>query len=147
MGEQLSTTPNWPGLPVVVAGLGVSGVSAARVLHALGAEVTVVDGGDSPALRARAAELTAPHDSGFEVRLGDGDTLPEGTRLVVTSPGWPPSSPLFAAAEAVGVPVWGDVELAWRLRRPLPATGGKPPGWPSPAPTARPPRSRCWPRS
>ncbi|WP_327069597.1 UDP-N-acetylmuramoyl-L-alanine--D-glutamate ligase [Kitasatospora sp. NBC_01250] len=118
MGEQLSTTPNWPGLPVVVAGLGVSGISAARVLRDLGAEVTVVDGGDSPALRARAAEL-----DGIGVRFGDGDTLPEGTELIVTSPGWPPSSPLFAAAEAAGVPVWGDVELAWRLRRPLPATG------------------------
>ncbi|PYC87770.1 UDP-N-acetylmuramoyl-L-alanine--D-glutamate ligase [Streptomyces tateyamensis] len=108
----------WQQLPVVVAGLGVSGVSAARVLRDLGAEVTVVDGGDSPVLRDRAAEL-----AGITVRLGDGASLPEGTRLVVTSPGWPPSSPLFQAAEAAGVPVWGDVELAWQLRRPLPGTG------------------------
>ncbi|GAB2708590.1 UDP-N-acetylmuramoyl-L-alanine--D-glutamate ligase [Kitasatospora kifunensis] len=119
----MSTTPSWPGLPVTVAGLGVSGISAARVLHALGAEVTVVDGGDSPALRARVAELTAQHGSGLRVRLGDGDTLPEGTRLVVTSPGWPPSSPLLLAAQAAGLEVWGDVELAWRLRKPLPTTG------------------------
>ncbi|MFE0464133.1 UDP-N-acetylmuramoyl-L-alanine--D-glutamate ligase [Kitasatospora sp. NPDC058965] len=112
------TTPDWAGLPVVVAGLGVSGVSAARVLRDLGAEVTVVDGGDSPVLRDRAAEL-----AGITVRLGDGDSLPEGTRLVVTSPGWPPSSPLFLAAERAGTPIWGDVELAWQLRRPLPGTG------------------------
>ncbi|TQF07672.1 UDP-N-acetylmuramoyl-L-alanine--D-glutamate ligase [Kitasatospora acidiphila] len=109
---------DWQDLPVTVAGLGVSGVSAARVLRDLGARVTVVDGGDSPVLRDRAAELT-----GITVRLGDADTLPEGTRLVVTSPGWPPSSPLFLAAAAAGVEVWGDVELAWRLRKPLPATG------------------------
>ncbi|GAA1968675.1 UDP-N-acetylmuramoyl-L-alanine--D-glutamate ligase [Kitasatospora viridis] len=108
----------WQDLPVVVAGLGVSGISAARVLHGLGARVTVVDGGDSPVLRDRAAEL-----AGIEVRLGDGASLPEGTRLVVTSPGWPPSSPLFAAAAAAGLEIWGDVELAWRLRRPLPGTG------------------------
>ncbi|MCD0481630.1 UDP-N-acetylmuramoyl-L-alanine--D-glutamate ligase [Streptacidiphilus sp. ASG 303] len=113
-------TPGFEGLPVAVAGLGVSGISAARVLHGLGADVTVVDGGDSPALRERAAGLEA---DGVAVRLGDGATLPEGTRLVVTSPGWPPSSALFAAADAAGVPVWGDVELAWRLRRPHPATG------------------------
>lgn len=50
------------------------------------------------------------------MRLGDGATLPEGTDLVVTAPGWQPGKPLFAAAEAAGVPVWGDVELAWRLR-------------------------------
>ncbi|MFF2950841.1 UDP-N-acetylmuramoyl-L-alanine--D-glutamate ligase [Kitasatospora sp. NPDC057965] len=114
------TGPDWAGLRVAVAGLGVSGISAARVLRGLGAEVTVVDGGSGEGLRARAAELEA---LGVTVRLGDGATLPEGTRLVVTSPGWPPSSPLFAAAAEAGVEVWGDVELAWRLRRPLPATG------------------------
>lgn len=137
-------TPDWTGLPVTVAGLGVSGISAARVLHGLGALVTVVDGGSGEGLKARAAELEA---LGVAVRLGDGDTLPEGTRLVVTSPGWPPSSPLFEAAARAGLDIWGDIELAWRLRRPHPATGEPAPGWPSPAPTARPPPSRCSPRS
>ncbi|TDT95685.1 UDP-N-acetylmuramoylalanine--D-glutamate ligase [Streptomyces sp. 846.5] len=113
-------TPEWKGLPVTVAGLGVSGVPAARVLHGLGARVTVVDGGDGPRQRAQADDLRA---LGVEVVLGDGETLPGGARLVVTSPGWPPHSPLFRAAAEAGVPVWGDVELAWRLRRPHPATG------------------------
>ncbi|MGO4755381.1 UDP-N-acetylmuramoyl-L-alanine--D-glutamate ligase, partial [Streptomyces sp. 2MCAF27] len=45
------------------------------------------------------------------------DTLPQGTELIVTTPGWKPSSPLFLAAAEAGVPVWGDVELAWRLRK------------------------------
>ncbi|WP_371482170.1 UDP-N-acetylmuramoyl-L-alanine--D-glutamate ligase [Kitasatospora sp. NBC_00315] len=116
----MTSTPDWDGLPVVVAGLGLSGISAARVLHGLGARVTVVDGGSGEGLRARADGVEA---QGVTVRLGDGDSLPEGTRLIVTSPGWPPSSPLFAAAEVAGVPVWGDVELAWHLRRPLAATG------------------------
>ena len=115
-----SDPPPWPDLHVAVAGLGVSGVPAAKVVHGLGARVTVVDGGDGPRQRAQAAEL---RELGITVRLGDGDTLPEGTRLVVTSPGWPPSSPLLLAAEAAGLPVWGDVELAWKLRRPLAATG------------------------
>ena len=35
--------------------------------------------------------------------------------LVVTSPGFPPGAPVLAAAAAAGVPIWGDVELAWRL--------------------------------
>ncbi|MBB1259945.1 UDP-N-acetylmuramoyl-L-alanine--D-glutamate ligase [Streptomyces sp. OF8] len=101
------------GRTVVVAGLGVSGVSAARVLASLGARVTVVDGGHGEAQRERAAALA---EEGVAVRLGDGESLPEGTELVVTSPGWPPSSPLFEAAAEAGVEVWGDVELAWRLR-------------------------------
>ncbi len=106
---------NWDGKHITVAGLGVSGVPAARALAGLGARVTAVNGSDGDRERAQAAELEA---LGVTVRLGDGDTLPEGTELVVTTPGWKPGSPLFRAAEAAGVPVWGDVELAWRLRGP-----------------------------
>ncbi|MFE1949027.1 UDP-N-acetylmuramoyl-L-alanine--D-glutamate ligase [Streptomyces sp. NPDC059524] len=117
MGSQEVTTPqdSWNGKHITVAGLGVSGVSAARALAGLGASVTVVDGGDSETHREKAALLA---DEGIAVRLGDAETLPEGTELVVTSPGWKPSSPLFAAAAAKGVDVVGDVEIAWRLRGP-----------------------------
>ncbi|MEU4351943.1 UDP-N-acetylmuramoyl-L-alanine--D-glutamate ligase [Streptomyces sp. NPDC023838] len=98
---------------ITVAGLGVSGISAARALAGLGAVVTVVDGGDSGTHRERAAQLA---EEGISVRLGDAETLPEGTGLVVTSPGWKPDSPLFAAAAEAGVDVVGDVEIAWQLR-------------------------------
>ncbi|AWZ05947.1 MULTISPECIES: UDP-N-acetylmuramoyl-L-alanine--D-glutamate ligase [unclassified Streptomyces] len=111
MGSRQVTS--WHGKNITVAGLGVSGVSAARALAGLGAVVTVVDGGDGEGHRARAAELRA---AGISVRLADAETLPEGTDLVVTSPGWKPGSPLFAAAAAAGVDVVGDVEIAWRLR-------------------------------
>ncbi|GGP41605.1 UDP-N-acetylmuramoylalanine--D-glutamate ligase [Streptomyces melanogenes] len=104
---------SWQGMRITVAGLGVSGISAARALAGLGAVVTVVDGGDSGTHRERAAELA---EEGISVRLGDAETLPEGTGLVVTSPGWKPDSPLFAAAAEAGVDVVGDVEIAWRLR-------------------------------
>lgn len=130
---------DWQGKRVTVAGLGVSGIPAAKVLHGLGAAVTVVNDGDDERARAQAADLEA---LGITVRLGDGATLPEGTELVVTTPGWKPDKPLFMAAAEAGVPVWGDVELAWRLRGPDAA-----PGWPSRAPTARPRPSRCSPRS
>jgi UDP-N-acetylmuramoylalanine--D-glutamate ligase len=113
----VSGAEDFAGRRVTVAGLGVSGVSAARALAGLGAHVTVVDGGDGPARRERAAELEAAAGN-LSVRLGDGDTLPEGTEIVVTSPGWRPDSPLFAAAASADVPVWGDVEVAWRLRGP-----------------------------
>ena len=106
---------DWQGKRVTVAGLGVSGVPAAKVLHGLGAIVTVVNDGDDERARAQAAELEA---LGVTVRLGDGATLPDGTELIVTAPGWQPDKPLFTAAREAGVPVWGDVELAWRLRGP-----------------------------
>ncbi|MET9597174.1 UDP-N-acetylmuramoyl-L-alanine--D-glutamate ligase [Streptomyces sp. NPDC006459] len=118
MGSRQVTS--WQDKNITVAGLGVSGISAARALAGLGAVVTVVDNGDGDAHRARAAELAA---EGITVRLGRledgghaGEVLPEGTELVVTSPGWKPDSPLFAAAAAAGVDVVGDVEIAWLLR-------------------------------
>ena len=54
------------------------------------------------------------------MRLGPGSTaeLPDDVDLVVTSPGWSPSAPLLAQAVARGIPVWGEVELGWRLRDP-----------------------------
>lgn len=113
MGSRQVSSSSFAGQHVTVAGLGVSGISAARALAGLGAAVTVVDGGDGETHRARAAELA---DAGVTVRLGDAATLPEGTDLVVTSPGWKPESPLFAAAAEAGVEVVGDVEIAWRLR-------------------------------
>ncbi|MFD6422735.1 UDP-N-acetylmuramoyl-L-alanine--D-glutamate ligase [Streptomyces sp. NPDC060198] len=129
MGSQeVSTTDSaarsdWRGKRVTVAGLGVSGIPAARALHGLGALVTVVNDGDDERSRAQAAGLEA---EGITVRLGDGDTLPEATGLIVTAPGWKPDKPLFLAAAAAGVPVWGDVELAWRLRG---VKGGEPAPW------------------
>lgn len=113
MGSQEVSNADWQGKHVTVAGLGVSGIPAARVLHGLGAVVTVVNDGDDERSRAQAAELEA---QGITVRLGDGATLPESAELIVTTPGWKPDKPLFAAAAEAGVPVWGDVELAWRLR-------------------------------
>ena len=121
---EVSEQPDWQGKRVTVAGLGVSGIPAARVLHRLGAVVTVVNDGDDEGSRAQAAELEA---EGITVRLGDGATLPEGAELIVTAPGWRPDKPLFAAAAEAGVEVWGDVELAWRLRE-IPA-GRTPAPW------------------
>jgi len=102
---------------ITVAGLGVSGRAAARVLAERGAVVTAVDA------RTDVAGLDELRAVGVDVRLGDGDTLPGDAELVVISPGWKPSAPLPSAAAARGVEVIGEVELAWRLR---PAEGAAP---------------------
>jgi len=103
----------WGGRRVVVAGAGVSGTPAARVLLELGAGVTVVDRAEN----AATAELAA---AGAALAIG-ADSPPPGTELVVTSPGWRPDAPLLVAAAATGIEVIGEVELAWRLRGPSPA--------------------------
>ncbi len=98
----------------VVAGFGVSGFAAADNLTHLGARVTVLDESDAG---DRGEKATLLEILGASVRLGEGTTavLPDDVDLVVTSPGWRPDAPLLAQAAARGVPVWGEVELAWRL--------------------------------
>ncbi len=106
----------WPQVRVVVAGLAASGYAAADGLLELGAQVLVLDDADSPANAEKAAILEV---LGAQVRLGPGSTatLPDADLLVV-SPGWTPRAPLIAQARRRGVPVWGEVELAWRMMQP-----------------------------
>ncbi len=111
----LNRDSDWTQTHVVVAGIGVAGFAAADHLTQLGAHVTVVDAADGVKQRARADVLEVV---GATVRLGDGDTLPAGVDVLVVSPGLPPSAPIITAAQAQGVPVWGELELAWRLRGP-----------------------------
>ena len=96
------------GAPVLVAGGGVTGRAVLAALSRLGATATLCD--DDPTTRRHFAETgTATEDSATAAQhIGD-------YALVVTSPGFSPTAPVPAAAAAAGVPVWGDVELAWRL--------------------------------
>jgi UDP-N-acetylmuramoylalanine--D-glutamate ligase len=106
----------WAETHVVVAGLGVSGFAAADGLLQFGAKVTVLDERDSSANAEKAALLEM---LGGTVRLGAGvaDSLPVNADLVITT-GWHPHHPLLADAARRSVPIWSEVELAWRLSRP-----------------------------
>lgn len=99
------------GATVVVAGARVSGLAAAKLLAGLGATVVLADGAAKDALDPAAAELI---DAGMALCSPAAVSL-EDVALVVTSPGWRPDNPLLTAAAARGIPVWGDVELAWHV--------------------------------
>ncbi|MCF4123315.1 UDP-N-acetylmuramoyl-L-alanine--D-glutamate ligase [Antribacter sp. KLBMP9083] len=88
---------------VVLAGLGVTGRSLQRVLGPRVASVVTVDD------RAEDADHVAPGAQEAAALLAEAD-------LLVASPGFAPHHPVVAAALAAGVPVWSEVELAWRLR-------------------------------
>jgi UDP-N-acetylmuramoylalanine--D-glutamate ligase len=96
------------GAAVLVAGARVTGRAILAALTPLGVRATLTD--DSPpALTAFAQSGVAVIDAANAAdRIADYD-------LVVTSPGLPPTAPVLAAAAAAGVPIWGDVELAWQL--------------------------------
>ncbi len=110
-------TSDWSQVRAAVAGFGVSGFAAADNLTHLGATVTALDEGtdETKAEQAQLLEVL-----GATVQLGEGATaaLPDAVDVLVVSPGWRPDHPLLQEAAARGVPVWGEVELAWRLRDP-----------------------------
>jgi UDP-N-acetylmuramoylalanine--D-glutamate ligase len=116
---------DWSRVRAVVAGFGVSGFAAADNLTHLGAGVVALD--ERADGKEEQAELLGV--LGADVRLGEGTTavLPDDADLLVVSPGWKPSAPLITQARERGVPVWGEVELAWRLRAPGP--DGRPAPW------------------
>lgn len=115
--QALGREDRWTGVRAVVAGLGASGYAAADTLQHQGADVVVLDHAIPEGAQREKATLL--EILGVDVRMGPeaGISL-DDVDLVVTSPGWPPSTPLFLEAAERGIPVWGEVELAWRLRGP-----------------------------
>ncbi len=106
---------DWSQVRAVVAGLGVSGFAAADGLLELGAQVTVLDESTAHADKAKVLQAL---DATVILGPGATATLPAEVDLVVTSPGWRPDSPLLVQALDRGIPVWGEVELAWRMQQP-----------------------------
>lgn len=107
------------GKTVVIVGLGKSGISAAKLCLARGAHVVATD-------RARQDQLSHELKSlKAELKLGGHDDVDfAGADLIVISPGVP-SFPELEAAEAGGVPVIGEIELALGfVTAPVIAVGG-----------------------
>jgi UDP-N-acetylmuramoylalanine--D-glutamate ligase len=103
---------NVAGQKVVVVGAGRSGLAAVDLLQSRGASVGLVDSNPTvagaDALRARGVDVvTGPHP----------DAVLGGADLIVLSPGVPRDEPSVARARARGVPVIGEVELAYRWLR------------------------------
>jgi UDP-N-acetylmuramoylalanine--D-glutamate ligase len=100
------------GRSVAVVGLARSGVAACRLLRRLGARVTGTD------LRAAAAvgpEVRALAEDGVALVLGGHPPSAfEAAELVVVSPGVTAEHPVLAGCRARGVPVLGEIELAYR---------------------------------
>jgi UDP-N-acetylmuramoylalanine--D-glutamate ligase len=97
-----------PGTKVLVVGLGKTGLSCARYLHARGCTVAVTDSREAPpGLDRMRAELP-------DVALmlnGFSDAAFDAAEQIVVSPGVPLAEPPIQRALAAGIPVLGDVEL------------------------------------
>jgi UDP-N-acetylmuramoylalanine--D-glutamate ligase len=111
--DELNRTSDWSQVRVCVVGLGVAGFAAADALVNLNADVVVVDAASSERQKERATILEI---LGAEIRMGNDTDLPDNLDLIVLSPGVSPLAPIVSAAQAAGIEIWGELELAWRLR-------------------------------
>ncbi|MET3441935.1 UDP-N-acetylmuramoylalanine--D-glutamate ligase [Variovorax paradoxus] len=107
-------------LPVLILGLGASGLAMARWCARHGAQVTVADTREAPALLATLqAELPDVAFVGgpFSAALIEGTPI----RAVYRSPGLAPATiaPVVDAARAVGLPVGGELDLFARALQDL----------------------------
>lgn len=103
---------DWAGLRVAILGAGRTGFSVADTLAELGARALVCAEQVEPEIVDLLEVVGVPL-----VTTNLADALAAfAPELVIVSPGFAPGHPLVALALATAVPVWGDVELAWRLR-------------------------------
>jgi UDP-N-acetylmuramoylalanine--D-glutamate ligase len=119
---------DWRGLKVAVLGLSVTGFSVADTLAELGSDVYVF----TESAEAEYERLLPV--IGVRLWTGDLNTVPEelaafAPDVVIASPGFSPRHPLVVWAQEGDVALWGDVELAWRVRDKVPRPDGSPADW------------------
>jgi UDP-N-acetylmuramoylalanine--D-glutamate ligase len=100
---------------VFVVGAGKSGVAAALLLLREGALVTLLDERPKSAVEKSLGAVIPPQAAFVQGRMSEKAAL--GADLVVISPGVPASRLPLEALERTGVPVWGELELGYRLFR------------------------------
>lgn len=128
LDDLVSWNADWKGLRVAVLGLSMTGFSVADTLTELGADVLVV----TEVAEGEYARLLPV----IGARLWEGtlDAAPDALvehrpDVVIASPGFAPHHPVIAWALSAGIAVWGDLELAWRVRDKVVRADGTPADW------------------
>jgi UDP-N-acetylmuramoylalanine--D-glutamate ligase len=107
--------PPLPGGPYLIVGLARSGEAAALALRARGEDVIGADA-DPAGEGALADTAERLSRAGVEVHLdAPGVDLAARAGTLIKSPGVPQDAPIVQAARTRGIPVLGELELAWRL--------------------------------
>ena len=113
IGNKEEIKMNLQGKKVLVFGSGKSGIGAAELLAKVGAQPVIYDGNKD--LDKETVIKKVPDCNNIEVYAGE---LPEEVQkrldLAVLSPGVPTDIPLVKSFYEQGLPVWGEVELAYR---------------------------------
>lgn len=128
LDELASWYADWQGLNVAVLGMGVTGFSVADTLTELGARVVVFaptfSEDDAKLLGVIGANVVA-HD----LQSVPGELVRFAPDVVVASPGFAPHHPVISWVREHGIALWGDIELAWRVRDKVVRADGTPADW------------------
>ena len=97
---------------VTVVGSGISGIAAAKLLLHKNATVTMYDSNEALDIQ----KVTERIGAQISVICGAfTDELAANTELLVLSPGVPTDLPFVLKLKEQGIPVWGEIELAYRI--------------------------------
>ena len=103
------------GKRVLVVGIARTGVAASLFAAGYGATVTATDEKSESQLGEIAAKLRA---AGVTLELGSHTPATFLDQdLIIVSPGVPTNLPQLESARGKGIPVWSEIELAWRFLR------------------------------
>ncbi|MCW4459403.1 UDP-N-acetylmuramoyl-L-alanine--D-glutamate ligase [Microbacterium sp. MPKO10] len=106
---------DWSGLRVAVLGLGATGFSVADTLAELGADVLVISEGASEE-HAKLIPVIGARLVLHDLQNPPTELIEHDPELIVASPGFSPDHPIIRWAVDERIPLWGDIELAWRVR-------------------------------
>lgn len=97
---------------ILIMGLGISGVSTAKALYSLGAKISILDAKTEEQLSSYINELKDINVSYF---LASNEMELNNIDLIIKSPGIPLDLPILKKAEALGIEIITDIELANRI--------------------------------
>ena len=101
---------------VLVYGTGISGISATSLLESVQAKVVLYD--ENTKITKEQIRAKLPEDSKARIVLGVlSEDMIHSLDLVVLSPGVPTDIPIVEEFKSKGIPVWGEIELAYRLSK------------------------------
>ena len=96
----------------LVFGSGISGIGATNLLSKVGKETILYDGNTSLDVEKLKGQLDEPEK--VEILLGElSESVMEQLEMVVMSPGVPTDLPVVNKMREMGIPIWGEVELAY----------------------------------
>jgi UDP-N-acetylmuramoylalanine--D-glutamate ligase len=114
--ELKSWHSNWQDLRVLVLGAGKTGFSVADTLQELGSEILLLAEQASDEVLDLLEVIGVSHLIKADANSMVSELERFAPNLLITSPGILPSNPVIARALKLGIPVWTDVDLAWRLK-------------------------------